>query len=78
MQTRTKWTESQSNLKLNELVLIKDNLLPPAKWKLGRVIQVHPGQDSLVRVATIRTATTTLKRPIAQLCRLPIAVSSVP
>jgi hypothetical protein len=78
LQTNKKWTDPQSNIHCGELVLLKDNLLPPARWKLGRVSQTHPGSDGLVRVVTIRTATSEFRRPIAQLCRLPISVDAAP
>lgn len=37
-------------IKLNELVLVNDDHYPPPQWLFGRVIDLHPGQDSLVRV----------------------------
>ncbi|XP_055326355.1 uncharacterized protein LOC129580171 [Sitodiplosis mosellana] len=72
LQNRPKWHQTQPNLKLNELVLIKDDRLPPNEWLLGRVIELHPGADQLVRVATVRTKNGNYKRPISKLCRLPI------
>jgi hypothetical protein len=38
------------NIQLNEVVIIKDENLPPGKWSLGRVVELHPG--SYVRVVT--------------------------
>lgn len=55
LQTRQKWHQTKDNLLPGTLVVIKDQLLPPARWLLGRVIQVHPGPDKLVRVVTLRT-----------------------
>lgn len=72
LQNRPKWHQAQPNLKLNEMVLIKDDRLPPNEWLLGRVTELHPGSDQLVRVATIRTKNGHYKRPISKLCRLPI------
>ena len=43
---------------------------PPSRWPLGRVIEVHPGKDGLIRVATVKTSSTTLTRPIVKLIRL--------
>ena len=37
---------------------------------MARVIQTFPGQDSLVRVITFRTSTTTLKRPVNKVALL--------
>jgi len=71
LQQRGKWHNRKCNLAVNDLVLIKNSMLPPAQWELGRIIDVHPGADGLVRVVSVRTATSLLKRPITQLCKLP-------
>ncbi|XP_070165291.1 uncharacterized protein [Polyergus mexicanus] len=73
LQQRRKWRENEPELKINELVLLKNNLAPPSKWELARILDVHPGSDGHVRVVTLRTAKTTLKRPITQICQLPIS-----
>ncbi|XP_070172233.1 uncharacterized protein [Polyergus mexicanus] len=73
LQQRRKWQENKPELKINELVLSKNNLAPPSKWELARILDVHPGSDGHVRVVTLRTAKTTLKRPITQICQLPIS-----
>ncbi|XP_070170845.1 uncharacterized protein [Polyergus mexicanus] len=73
LQQRRKWQENKPELKINELVLLKNNLAPPSKWELARILDVHPGSDGHVRVVTLRTAKTTLKRPITQICQLPIS-----
>jgi hypothetical protein len=54
------------------MVLIKDESLPPMKWKLARIISLFPGPDQITRVVELRTSEGTLKRPIAKLCFLPI------
>ncbi|KMQ88303.1 gag-pol polyprotein precursor [Lasius niger] len=71
LQVSNKWFKTQPILKLGTLVLVKDERLPPSKWALARVIDVHPGADGLIRVATVRTQTSTLKRPLVKLCVLP-------
>ncbi|XP_070169690.1 uncharacterized protein [Polyergus mexicanus] len=73
LQQRRKWQENKPELKINELVLLKNNLAPPSKWELARILDVHPGSDGHVRVVTLRTAKTTLKRPITQICQIPIS-----
>ena len=40
------------------------------KWPLAKVIEVHPGTDGLVRVATVKTASGIYKRPTAKLALL--------
>lgn len=72
LQSRPKWLRSQDNLQKDDLVLIKDERLPPLNWLLGRVIEIQPGSDGLVRVASVKTTNGILKRSITKLCRLPI------
>ncbi|XP_071573006.1 uncharacterized protein [Temnothorax nylanderi] len=70
LQQLKKWRKTSPNLEVGTLVLLKDELQPPAKWALARVTALHPGSDGLVRVVTIKTATTAFKRPITKLCPL--------
>ena len=52
-----KWRIMSKNLTPGQLVLIlDDNSLPPLQWKRGVVTNVYSGQDSIVRVADVRTA----------------------
>jgi hypothetical protein len=53
------------------MVLIADDNLPPLLWKLGRILEIHPGPDNRVRVVTIRTPQGICKRPTAEACPLP-------
>lgn len=68
LQNRTKWIAHNPNLKIHDLVLIREPTAP-LLWKLGRIIQLH---DGIARVATVHTATGILKRPVVKLCPLPI------
>lgn len=73
LQQRSKWFEADSR-QVSEglLVLIKDDQAPPLKWRLGRIIQLHPGPDGISRVATVKTTNGTVQRPLVKLCPLPI------
>jgi len=75
LQQRQKWKINCRNLAVGELVLVHDNDLPPFRWKLGRVSEVHPGTDGVVRVATVKTAYGTIKRAVVKLAPLPIDTS---
>lgn len=71
-QIRGKWTSAKRPMKINDVVIIKDECTSPTKWKLGIVIRVHPGRDGIVRVVTLRTSSRAeLKRPVVKLCLLP-------
>lgn len=67
LQQRNKWLSTQDDIQVDDLVLVRSELTSPAKWPLARVIEVHPGADGLVRAATLRTATSRLRRPIVKL-----------
>nr|CAI5831914.1 unnamed protein product [Callosobruchus analis] len=72
LQPRTKWhNEQPNNLKVGSLVLLADNNLPPLCWKIGRVMECHPGSDGIVRVVTVKTAKGTTKRAIQTLAMFP-------
>ncbi|XP_055848250.1 uncharacterized protein LOC129913542 [Episyrphus balteatus] len=71
LQQRPRWQQSQTNIKVNDLVVIKESNLPPGKWAMGRVIDTHPGKDGHVRVVTLRTTNGNLVRPIHKLAILP-------
>lgn len=73
LQRRPKWKQQHSNLKVNQIVVIKEDNLPPTKWVLGRIVQVFQGNDGLVRSAMVRLTKKSIKsRPIHKLCLLPI------
>lgn len=72
LQTPSKRHRPQDAFQKGSLVLIKDERFPPSKWPLARITHVHPGVDGLIRVVTVRTATSTFKRPIVKLCLLPV------
>lgn len=57
---------------MGSMVILKDNNLPPLQWNLGRVVDIFPGKDSVVRVATVNTASGPKKRAVRLLCLLPI------
>ncbi|XP_011858578.1 PREDICTED: uncharacterized protein LOC105556116 [Vollenhovia emeryi] len=72
LQSRVKWKTEQNNLKVNDLVLLRDDNIQPLKWRMGRVIETHTGKDGLVRIVTVRTSSGTTKRAVSKLCKLPV------
>lgn len=77
MQQRSKWTEANATIAEGDLVLLTDDLVAPAKWPLARVTSCHPGPDGLTRVLSLKTATTTLQRPLVRVIRLPVEASEL-
>lgn len=72
LQQRTKWRSSKAALEIDRLVVIKEDNLPPLKWRLGRISSVFPGPDGIIRVADIRTTTGVIRRACSKICPLPL------
>lgn len=64
---RSKWLKQTRNFQVNDLVIVKEDNTPPMRWKMGRIQEVLPGKDNLVRSVIVRTATGVFKRPIVKL-----------
>lgn len=73
LHQRKKWNGEPKTFKLNQIVIIKDENTPPLKWKLGRIVKLHPGSDELVRVVSIKTQNGIVDRAITRICLLPFA-----
>lgn len=73
LQQRTKWSENKSNVPVNNMMVTRDAHLPPLKWRLGRVSEVLPGPDGVVRVVRILTAQGLITRPVVKIIVLPTA-----
>ena len=66
----TKWHHPSRNASIGDIVILCEDGLVPAKWPLAKVTQVHKGKDGLVRVVTIKTHTSTYKRPVHKIALL--------
>ena len=62
-----KWQHPTRNIRPGDLVVIREDSPISTKWPLARVVEVYPGKDNLVRVATIKTAHGTYTRPVNKL-----------
>jgi hypothetical protein len=54
------------------MVLLMEDNAPSLSWKLGRVIELHPGDDRVTRVVSVRTNQGDFKRAARRLCVLPL------
>ena len=72
LNQRMIWQNKSNNLNIDQLVIIRDDNTPQSHWIMGRIQQVHCGKDGQVRVATVKTSTSVIKRPIVKLIPLPI------
>lgn len=72
MQQRYKWQVAIPSPSIGDVVIIKDENMPPTKWLLGRIKHLHPGADNLVRVVTVECkGKRLLKRPLSKIVPLP-------
>lgn len=46
---RQKWHVPRRNIKENDIVIIKEDVIPRCHWRLGRVVETMKGDDGLVR-----------------------------
>ena len=71
LQERQKWHKQLPNLRVGDLVLILDEMMPRSLWPLGLVIQVNLGRDGLVRSCRLKTRhAKELVRPVNKLIML--------
>ncbi|XP_058816948.1 uncharacterized protein LOC131680246 [Topomyia yanbarensis] len=72
LQSRATKQYPKVTIEPGRVVVIKDECLPPTQWPLGKIIQVHPNKDGIVRVVTLKTATSdSVVRPVVKLALLP-------
>ena len=70
LSKRSKWTDQNDSLKVNDLMLILKDLTPRGIWPLGRIVGTSPGKDGSVRVVKVKTAYGTHVQPVAGLARV--------
>ena len=72
MQQRTKWSRTPTQRPaLGDLVILKEDNTQPLQWPLGRICDIHPGQDGHCRVVTVKTVRGVYKRPLSKVCVVP-------
>ena len=67
---RRKWITSSRNLAPDDIVIVADPQSRRGEWPLGRIVEVHPGPDGVVRSAVVKTQYGMYKRPVVKLCLL--------
>lgn len=72
---RKKWTQEKEHIQIGQLVIIKDENLPPSRWLMGRIIELIKSKDGLVRSVVVQTPKTKLKRAVQKICILPVVPS---
>ncbi|XP_033745498.1 uncharacterized protein LOC117331014 [Pecten maximus] len=71
LQKRPKWRHECENLEVGDIVILKDSCKSRRQWPTGRVTNVFPSEDNLVRKVELRVVgrdgLTTLIRPVSEL-----------
>ena len=62
LQSRQKWHKNRRNVKVNDIVLLQDDLAPRNEWKLARITDVYPGSDGRVRKLKLMVSDTTFDK----------------
>lgn len=70
LQVKGRWAKDQDNVKTGDLVVIKDNQSSLLVWRLGRVQELLPGSDEVVRVVKLFTNQGIVTRPVVKLVPL--------
>ena len=71
----TKWHKRSRNLRVGDIVILREDSVIPTKWPLGRIVNVHTGSDGVVRIVTVKTTTGVYKRPVVKIV-LVLSISS--
>lgn len=73
LQVRTKWKLNCNHmLKIGTLVLIRNDNASSLHWELGRIVQLYPGKDGVVRVVKLKVRDGTTTRAVNRICALPV------
>ncbi|XP_063907415.1 uncharacterized protein LOC135125692 [Zophobas morio] len=73
LQQRKKWNRTaKTEVKPGLPVLLREDNLHPMCWRMGVVMETHPGKDGIVRTATIRTSSGPVVRATNRICLFPI------
>ena len=64
---RQKWRNQSPNVEVGDVVLVQEVNLPRGHWPLGRIVEVRPGSDGLVRKVRVRVGGKEYDRSIHKL-----------
>ncbi|KMQ87939.1 bel12-ag transposon polyprotein [Lasius niger] len=78
LTARPKWWKTKESPGVGTLCLLRSETTPPNRWPLARITKLHPGQDGVTRVVTIRTPTSEFVRPLIKLVLLPGTADALP
>ncbi|KRY88657.1 hypothetical protein T4D_14443 [Trichinella pseudospiralis] len=67
LNVRQKWYNSGNAPNIGDIVLVSESNVPRRNWKLGKIVQLYPGQDGIVRTVKVQLAGGSVNRPLSKL-----------
>lgn len=84
LKVRCRWQKSDKKIAKNYVVIVKDDILHPAVWPIGRIVRIYPALDGELRVvdwlkgAEVIVSFRTLMDNIVDLCRyVPVIIGFI-
>jgi len=68
--SRAKWLRPGRDLRVGQIVLVKDESLHSRSWPIALITELHPGDDGIARVATLSRHGKEFRRPVVRLVPL--------
>jgi len=57
-------------VQVGRLALIRNENLSLLKWHIGRICDVHPNADGLIRIVSLKTTEGIIQRSLSKICVL--------
>ncbi|CAG2192602.1 unnamed protein product [Mytilus edulis] len=70
LQERQKWHKQRRNLMVGNIVIVVDSNAPRNSWPMGRITEIIPDRNGLVRQVKVKIGNNVLTRPVDKLCTL--------
>lgn len=70
LQTRVMWRNKKRNMKVGDVILVKDDNVVRNEWKMGVVEKVFASNDGMIRTVLIRRGDASYERPVNKLVLL--------
>lgn len=71
LQSRKKWFDEKPNVKIGDVVLLKESQAPRNNWPVGLVVKTFPSADKMVRKVELKIVdqgtTKFFLRPISEI-----------
>lgn len=64
---RKKWNTERRQVRVDDVVMMAEPNAVRGNWRIGRIIQVYPGDDGRIRNVKVRTPTGEYRRPITKI-----------